>query len=206
MRLRLTPSNASFYEFFSASADNLVVGAGLMRDLVAADPGDRPEIAAKIREAEHDGDELTHRILRELNSTFVTPFDREDIYRLASRLDDVMDFIEAASDLVVLYEIQGLPHEISDQVYLLERAAEVTAGAMRRLKSLTDLSEYWIEANRLENEADRLYRRLLAKLFSGTYDALTVLKLKEVVDQLEGAADAFENVSDTVESIAVKES
>ncbi len=204
--MRLTPSNTSFYEMFSASADNLVVGARLLAQLIAASAEERPAIAANIREAEHRGDESTHRILRELNSTFITPFDREDIYRLASRLDDVMDFMEAAADLVVLYGLDGLPAEVSDQVYLLERSCELAAGAMRRLKSMKDLSEYWIEANRLENEADKLYRRLVAKLFSGTYDALTELKLKEVVDQLESAADALENVSDTVESIAVKES
>ncbi len=204
--MRLTPSNAAFYDMFSASADNLVVGAHLLAQLVAAPREERVALAAEIREAEHAGDESTHRILRELNSTFITPFDREDIYRLASRLDDVMDFMEAAADLVVLYDLDGLPAEIADQVYLLERACELAAGAMRRLRSMKDLSEYWIEANRLENEADKLYRRLVAKLFSGAYDALTVLKLKEVVDQLESAADALENVSDTVESIAVKES
>jgi predicted phosphate transport protein (TIGR00153 family) len=144
--------------------------------------------------------------MRELNETFVTPFDREDIYRLASSLDDVMDYMEAAVDLVVLYNIAELPPEIADQVDVLERAAELTAEAMPRLRSMKDLSEFWIELNRLENQADQVYRRILAKLFSGEYDALTVLKLKEVVDQLEAAADAFEHVANTVETIAVKES
>jgi predicted phosphate transport protein (TIGR00153 family) len=144
--------------------------------------------------------------MRELNETFVTPFDREDIYRLASSLDDVMDAMEAAVDLVVLYQIGDLPSEIADQVDVLERAAELTAAAMPRLRSMKDLSDYWIELNRLENQADQVYRRLLARLFSGEYDALTVMKLKEVVDQLEAAADAFEHVANTVETIAVKES
>jgi predicted phosphate transport protein (TIGR00153 family) len=144
--------------------------------------------------------------MRELNETFVTPFDREDIYRLASSLDDVMDAMEAAVDLVALYQIGELPAEIADQVDVLERAAELTADAMPRLRSMKDLSEFWIELNRLENQADQVYRRLLARLFSGDYDALTVLKLKEVVDQLEAAADAFEHVANTVETIAVKES
>jgi predicted phosphate transport protein (TIGR00153 family) len=144
--------------------------------------------------------------MRELNETFVTPFDREDIYRLASSLDDVMDAMEAAVDLVVLYQIGELPPEIADQVDVLERAAEQTADAMPRLRSMKDLSEYWIELNRLENQADQVYRRLLARLFNGEYDALTVMKLKEVVDQLEAAADAFEHVANTIETIAVKES
>jgi predicted phosphate transport protein (TIGR00153 family) len=159
-----------------------------------------------MRAAEHAGDEATHAIMRELNESFVTPFDREDIYRLASGLDDIMDAMEAAVDLVVLYQIGELPPEIADQVDVIERAAELTAEAMPRLRSMQDLQEFWIELNRLENQADQVYRRLLARLFSGDYDALTVMKLKEVVDQLEGAADAFEHVANTVETIAVKES
>ena len=206
MRFNLRPSKTSFYEMFATSGENLVVGARLLKELLGADPADRKDIAEKMRAGEHAGDEATHAIMRELNETFVTPFDREDIYRLASSLDDVMDFMEAAVDLVVLYNIAELPAEIADQVDVLERAAELTADAMPRLRSMKDLSDYWIELNRLENQADQVYRRLLARLFSGEYDALTVLKLKEVVDQLEHAADAFEHVANTVETIAVKES
>jgi predicted phosphate transport protein (TIGR00153 family) len=206
VRLNLRPSKTSFYEMFATSGQNLVVGARLLKELLGADPSQRKEIAEKMRGAEHAGDEATHAIMRELNETFVTPFDREDIYRLASSLDDVMDFMEAAVDLVVLYNIAELPPEIADQVDVLERAAELTAEAMPRLRGMKNLNEFWIELNRLENQADQVYRRLLARLFSGEYDALTVLKLKEVVDQLEAAADAFEHVANTVETIAVKES
>ena len=204
--MRFTPRNNAFYAMFAVSGQNLVVGAGLLKELLGAEPADRKAIAEKMREAEHDGDEATHAIMRELNESFITPFDREDIYRLASSLDDVMDAMEAAVDLVVLYQIGELPPEVADQVDVLERAAELTAEAMPRLRSMKDLSEFWIELNRLENQADQVYRRILAKLFSGEYDALTVLKLKEVVDQLEAAADAFEHVANTVETIAVKES
>jgi predicted phosphate transport protein (TIGR00153 family) len=206
VRIRLTPRQTSFYAMFATSGENLVVGAGLLKELLGADEVERKEIAERMRAAEHAGDEATHAIMRELNETFVTPFDREDIYRLASSLDDVMDAMEAAVDLVVLYQIGDLPAEIADQVDVLERAAELTAAAMPRLRSMKDLSDYWIELNRLENQADQVYRRLLARLFCGEYDALTVLKLKEVVDQLEAAADAFEHVANTVETIAVKES
>ena len=204
--MRFTPRNNAFYAMFAVSGQNLVVGAGLLKELLGAEPADRKAIAEKMREAEHDGDEATHAIMRELNESFITPFDREDIYRLASSLDDVMDAMEAAVDLVVLYQIGELPPEVADQVDVLERAAELTAEAMPRLRSMKDLSEFWIELNRLENQADQVYRRLLARLFNGEYDALTVMKLKEVVDQLEGAADAFEHVANTVETIAVKES
>jgi predicted phosphate transport protein (TIGR00153 family) len=191
---------------FAASGQNLVTGARLLKDLLGAAPGDRKEIAEKMRAAEHAGDEVTHAIMRELNESFITPFDREDIYRLASSLDDVMDAMEAAVDLVVLYKIGELPPEVADQIDVIERAAELTAEAMLNLRSMKDLSEFWIELNRLENQADQVYRRLLARLFGGDFDAMTVMKLKEVVDQLEGAADAFEHVANTVETIAVKES
>jgi predicted phosphate transport protein (TIGR00153 family) len=206
VRIRLTPRENSFYSMFATSGRNLMEGAGLLKELLGAEMSERKAIAERMRSCEHAGDEATHAIMRELNETFVTPFDREDIYRLASSLDDVMDYMEAAVDLVVLYNIDQLPPEIADQVDVLERAAELTAEAMPRLRSMKDLSEFWIELNRLENQADQVYRRILAKLFSGEYDALTVLKLKEVVDQLEAAADAFEHVANTVETIAVKES
>lgn len=206
MRLRLTPRKDSFYPMFAESGQNLVTGARLLKELLGAAPRDRKEIAERMRAAEHAGDEVTHAIMRELNESFITPFDREDIYRLASSLDDVMDAMEAAVDLVVLYQIGELPPEVADQVDVIERAAELTAEAMLKLRSMKDLSEFWIELNRLENQADQVYRRMLARLFGGDFDALTVMKIKEVVDQLEGAADAFEHVANTVETIAVKES
>ncbi|MCO5996172.1 DUF47 domain-containing protein [Actinoallomurus rhizosphaericola] len=205
MRFRLTPREDSYYDMFADSANNLVTGARLLVELIG-DGADREGIAEKMRACEHAGDEFTHAIMRRLNESFITPFDREDIYRLASTLDDVMDFMEAAADLVLLYKIDELPRDVVAQVEVLERAAELTAEAMPRLRGLRDLSEYWIEINRLENQGDQIYRRLLAELFGGEYDALTVLKLKEVIDQLEAAADAFEHVANIVETIAVKES
>jgi uncharacterized protein len=206
VRLRLTPQETSFYDMFAVSADNLVVGAKLLTELLGAAPSARPEVAERMRAAEHAGDDAAHAIFRQLNRSFITPFDREDIYRLASHLDDVMDYMEAAVDLVVLYQIDELPLGLVDQVDVLERAAELTAEAMPRLRTMKNLTEYWIEINRLENQADQVYRKLLAHLFGGDYDPVTILKLKEVVDQLEAAADAFEHVAHTIETIAVKES
>jgi predicted phosphate transport protein (TIGR00153 family) len=205
VRLRLTPQDTSFYEMFASLADNLVKAADLVAEMFA--PGaDREGLATRMRDLEHACDAATHQIMRQLNSTFVTPFDREDIYELAGRLDDVMDYMEAAVDLVVLYSLDELPRELSSQAEVLQRMAQLTAAAMPRLKTMKDLSEYWIEVNRLENEADKVYRRLVARLFNGDYEALAVLKLKDVVDQLEYAADAFEKVANTVETVAVKES
>jgi uncharacterized protein len=205
VRLRLTPREDSFYDMFAAAANNLVTAARLLVELIS-DGADREAIAEKLRACEHAGDECTHAIMHRLNETFITPFDREDIYRLASKIDDVMDEMEEAADLVVLYKIETFPKEIVQQVEVLERSAELTAEAMPRLRSMKELNEYWIEINRLENQGDQVYRRLLAHLFGGTYDALTVLKLKEVIDRLEEAADAFEHVANTIETIAVKES
>jgi predicted phosphate transport protein (TIGR00153 family) len=202
VRLRLTPAETSFYDLFVESSRNLVEGCRLFGELIRSPQDQRAVIGGKIRDCEHAGDDVTHRIYRLLNSTFVTPFDRQDIYRLASRLDDVMDFVEAAADLVVLYGIRELPARVGAQVDVLNRTADNTAEALRGLR---DLEDYWSEVNRLENEADQIYRKLLAELFGGRDDALTVLKLKELVDQLEAAADAFEHVADTVETIVVKE-
>jgi predicted phosphate transport protein (TIGR00153 family) len=206
MRLRLTPQENVFYDMFTASANNLLDGAHTLHALITGPKHERDALNKQLRDEEHRGDDRTHSILREVNSTFVTPLDREDIYRLASRLDDVMDFFEAAGDLIVLYDLDTLPQEVLQIADILVRAAELTAQAMPRLRSLRNLSDYWIEINRLENEADKLHRRFVARLFSGDFDALTVLKLKEVAEELEAAADAFENVADTVETIAVKES
>lgn len=205
MRIRLTPRDHSFYELFTESAKNILVGSRLMVELFN-DGVDRAAIADKMRACEHAGDDCVHRIMQRMNQTFVTPFDRQDIYRLASEMDDVMDYMEAAADLVVLYQLDELPREMIKQVEVLERAAELTAEAMPRLKAMRDLEEYWIEVNRLENQGDQIYRKLLAHLFGGEFDALTVLKLKEIVDQLEQAMDSFEHVANTVETIAVKES
>ncbi len=205
MALRFRPADTTFYDLFSESAKHLVDGAALLGEMLG-DGNDREAIAQRMRDAEHAADETTHSIIRRVNTTFVTPFDREDIYALASSLDDIMDFMEEAVDLTLLYEVAKLPKELANQVEVIQRCAELTAESMPRLRTMQDLEEYWIEVNRLENLGDKSYRRILAKLFSGKYEALEVLKLKDVVDSLEAAIDAFERVANIVEQIAVKES
>jgi len=190
---------------FVEAAQNLVSATDRLAEFLHVS-SNREKLAGQLREHEHAGDAVTHRVIHELNSTFVTPFDREDIYQLITQLDDVMDAIEAAADFTVLSELETLPIEMTRQVDLLQRAARCTVEAMGRLATMTDLASYWIEVNRLENEADQVYRGLLSRLFNGTYEALTVLKLKQVADDLEEAADAFEHVANVVETIAVKES
>jgi predicted phosphate transport protein (TIGR00153 family) len=190
---------------FTEAGQNVAASAEALAGLI--DPNaNREAIAKELRDREHANDTVTHRIMRQLNTSFVTPFDREDIYRLASALDDVVDAIEAAADFIVLADVGKLPALMAEQITLLQRSANETANAMSRLKTLSDLEPYWIEVNRLENEADRVYRKLLSRLFSGDYDALTMVKLREVADGFEDAADALEHVAHAVETIAVKES
>jgi predicted phosphate transport protein (TIGR00153 family) len=171
-----------------------------------AETSDKQEVASRMRAAEHAADVTTHNLIKKVNTTFITPFDREDIYSLASSLDDVMDMMDEAVDLILLYEVEALPPELSEQVEVLQRCAELTADAMPRLRSMKSLEDYWIEINRLENTGDRNHRRTLAKLFSGEFSTIEVLKLKDIVESLEGAIDAFEKVANIVEQIAVKES
>ena len=207
MGFRLTPQENSFYDLFAKSASYLVDGSRELTTILGAPVSEREAIAARMREIEHQADEATHEIIRKVNSSFITPFDREDIHGLAATLDDCMDLMDAAVDLIVLYRIGELPAGVSEQVEVLVRMSQLTADAMPRLRSMKDLSEYWIEINRLENQADQCYRRLLAELFNGeSTDAITVMKHKEVIEELEAAADAFEQVAHKVESIAVKES
>jgi hypothetical protein len=210
MAFRLTPHERGFYPLFTRAAENIAVAADELAKLVATDPAGRAALAARVKEAELAGDKVTHEIMVKINTTFVTPFDREDIYRLASALDDVLDAIEEAADRIVLYRLGTLPDGIAAQVEVLQRAAAATAAAMPRLEKMAELQEYWIQVNSLENEADQIYRGLLGDLLAPPdsappADLLMLLKTKEIVETLEEAADAFETVANTVESIAVKE-
>jgi uncharacterized protein len=202
---RFRPVDTAFYDMFTEQAQHLVVGASLLAEMLAED-SDHATVAQRMREAEHTADESTHGLFKRVNSTFVTPFDREDIYRLGSGLDDVMDMMDEAVDLVLLYEVRVLPPELSEQVAVIQQCADLTAAAMPKLISPQSLEEYWIEINRLENAGDRNHRRILAKLFSGEFKTIEVLKLKDIVEALEHAIDAFESVANIVEQIAVKES
>ena len=205
MALRFRPVDTAFYDLFSEQAQHLVVGAELLAEMLD-ETTVHDDVAARMRQAEHEADETTHALFKRVNSTFVTPFDREDIYRLGSGLDDVMDMMDEVVDLILLYEVKVLPPELSQQVEVLQRCAELTAAAMPALQSPQKLDEYWIEINRLENAGDKNHRRMLAKLFSGEFKTIEVLKLKDIVEALERAIDAFESVAHTVEQIAVKES
>ncbi|NYI69021.1 DUF47 domain-containing protein [Spelaeicoccus albus] len=191
---------------FTDAAGNLLDGSVLLKELFDAEPGQRPEIATRLKAVEHAGDDATHAIFRALNTSFITPFDRDDIAQLAGQLDDVLDAMEAAADLSVLYQIQELPSGVDAQIAILHQASELTVDAMPRLATLQNLDSYWITINDLENQADQVYRSLLADLFNNGTEPLRLFKIKEVVDQLEEAADAFEHVANVIQSIAAKES
>jgi predicted phosphate transport protein (TIGR00153 family) len=204
--MRLTPRNTQFYDMFIAAANNTLNAALVLKELINAPRDQRPQLAQQLRDLEHVGDQTTHDIMRALNTSFITPFDREDIAVLAAGLDDIVDEIEAAGDLTVLYKIDELPQAVHEQAELLEEAARVTSEAMGRLRTLQKLEDYWIRINEIENLADAMYRALLARVFDSGSDVVTMIKIQEVVDQLEKAADAFERVANVVQSIAAKES
>jgi uncharacterized protein len=203
VRFRLRPVDRGFYDLFAASAKHLEVGTALLAEMLG-EGADREDVAVRMRAAEQAADETAHEIFRRANTTFVTPFDREDIYRLGSALDDVMDLMDEVVDMVLLYDVDVLPAELSQQVEVLQRCAELTTAAMPSLATPKVLVEYWIEINRLENTGDRNHRRILARLFSGEFKTIEVLKLKDIVDTLEEAIDAFERAANIVEQIAVK--
>ena len=206
MGFNFRPVDGSFYDLFSEQAQHLVLGAQLLAEMLS-EGADHTDVARRMREAEHAADETTHAIVRRVNTTFVTPFDREDIYNLASGLDDVMDMMDEVVDLILLYEVEApAARAVQPGRGASSAARSSPPTAMPGLQAMKDLDEYWIEINRLENVGDKNHRRMLAQLFSGEFKAMEVLKLKDIVESLEGAIDAFEKVANIVEQIAVKES
>jgi uncharacterized protein len=209
VRLRLKPRDTSLFDLLSQQAKLLPVGSGVLAQLVGSAPEARVALAETMRETEHQADEATHAILRRINETFVTPFDRDDIYELAGRLDDCMDDMEEVADLVVLYRMGELPRGVIEQVGVLQRCAELTAEAMPRLSTMKNLREFWVEINSLENEGDRTHRQLLSDIFDGLTpagtDPIEIMKIKEIADLLESAVDGFERVANAIETIVLKE-
>ncbi len=204
MRLRLVPREESFFDLFEDLAKKVHEGASELLDLLK-NYTDLERKAGRVLDIEHEGDELTHEVIRRLNTTFVTPFDREDIHRLASGLDDVLDHIEAAAEYLQLHKIEEpLPQMVSLAETLAAGGAK-TAESMPGLRRMRGLEDYWVEINRLENEGDRAYRRTIAELFSGDYKAMDVLKFKDIIEEIEQAMDRLEDVANTVESIVLKQ-
>jgi predicted phosphate transport protein (TIGR00153 family) len=205
MKLKISNRSDAFFELFSAGAENLRIASELLYDLVS-DFTDVELKARRLQEREHEGDENTHQVIEHLNTTFITPMDREDIYQLATALDDVVDAIEAAGDLFILHGIEEPRPFMIQQSDVLVRAASQTEAAVKALDKLdrTVLEPYWIEINSLENEGDRVYRRSIADMFNGDHRAMDVLRWKDVSETLEEALDGLENVANIVEAVVLK--
>lgn len=200
----------SFFELLSNQAEHLVAGVKLLADILDSSPLEQVALRDRLHEIEHAADEINHELVHRMNQSFVTPFDREDLGALAASLDDCMDLMDEAGDLIVLYGIKDIPAEVKEllikQVDVLARCSEQTALAMPGLKSPLSLRDYWVEINRLENEGDGLYRHALTTLFDSGLDPVTIIKLKDVIAVLEKGSDAFEDLANAIETIAVKES
>ncbi|HET9022491.1 MAG TPA: DUF47 family protein [Ornithinibacter sp.] len=207
MGIRLTPQDPRFFDLYAASARHLVDAAGELTALLGASADERDVILKRVHEIEASSSEATHEIVGKVNGSFVTPFDRSDMHGLAVALDDCVGLIEAAVDLIVLYRVDEVLPRVAKQVEVISRMADITADAMPRLRSMKDLAAYWVEVDRLENRANKAYRRMLAELFNTPgADPITVMKHKDIIDALEAAANGFEHVAVTVEAIAVRES
>jgi len=205
VKLKISHRAEEFFDLFQESTRNLRETTELLKDLIE-DYQDVDLKVRRIRDREHEGDEVTHAIIRRLNTSFITPMDREDIYQLATALDDVLDAVDAVADLFLLHGIEAPLSQMKEQVDVLLRAAEQTEQAMRHLPKMDRerLQPYWVEINTLENEGDQIYRHAVAELFSGEHRAMDVLRWKEVIENLEEALDGLENVANIVESIVLK--
>jgi predicted phosphate transport protein (TIGR00153 family) len=201
---RLIPREEQFFDLFERQARNIVESAGQLREMVF-DFSDAAARAAAIKELEHAGDVTTHELIRKINTTFVTPFDREDVYALASRLDDVLDLIEAASDRLVLYRIKAPTSGARALGEVIVKAAAATQAAVGTLRSHSpSYHAHCVETNRLENEADRLLKELIAGLFADVTDPIEVIKWKEIYETLEEVTDRCEDVVNVIEGIMLK--
>ena len=203
MRLKLFPRQQGFFDLFVRAAQNTVEGARAYRDM-CVDFSDPKSSAKAIRVSEHAGDSITHETVRALNTTFVTPIDREDIHALTTTLDDVMDYIEAAADMYNLHGIEEPTPFARDQAEILVRICEATDRAIVQLRKFKGIDEMLEEIHTIENEGDQVYRKAIADLFNGDHKAMSVLKWKEIYDQVEKAIDRCEVVANLIEAIVLK--
>jgi uncharacterized protein len=198
------PKDRVFFDLLADAGENALHAARLLQQMIDNWPEDRESLVREIFKAEHDGDRITHDIVRRLNETFVTPFDREDIYGLATQLDDVVDYTEEAADFFGLYQIEASMQQASDLARVLVACCEQLAGALRDLKGFKDLERYWIEIHRLENDGDRIARDAVASLFANGIDPMVVIRWKDIFAVLERAIDATETAAHIIEGVAIK--
>jgi predicted phosphate transport protein (TIGR00153 family) len=200
---RLIPKDNSFFEMFAAMSDNLIAGARTLVDLFANYHDVEAKIA-QIHRIERDGDELTHAILTKLNQTFITPFDREDIHQLASKLDDVLDFINAASARLVMYRITTPPPAAGELATIILKQSQKLQEAVSLMQKNGNILAHCVEINRLENEADQVSQQAIARLFEYEKDPINLIKIKELLEFLERATDKAEDVANVLETVVLK--
>jgi predicted phosphate transport protein (TIGR00153 family) len=200
----LIPKDEKFFEMFRAMAHNTILGAEELKNML--DNFDDPAASQKrIKELEHKGDSLTHDIIKKLNKSFITPFDREDIYSLASKMDDIMDLIDASSQRFVMYNVEKPTSEAQQLAFIILKSCQVIAKAVSLLGGKHEpIAEYCVEVNALENEADRVCREAVSRLFDEEKDPIQLIKWKEIYETLERATDKCEDVANIMESVVVK--
>jgi predicted phosphate transport protein (TIGR00153 family) len=205
VKLNLVPQEREYFRLFSEFAATLDEAARLLVDLMN-DFADVKSKARRMLELEHVGDKIVHDIVRRLNKTFITPLDREDIYSLAATLDEILDSIEAAADMMLLYRIATPTTQAVEQAAVIARQTAVLKTAIDNLEKRKGLDEHWIEVHRLENDGDRLYRDAVAELFDGDMKCTDIIKWKDIYSTLEHAIDDCEHVANIIESIVLKNS
>jgi predicted phosphate transport protein (TIGR00153 family) len=206
MLARLLPRETSFFDYFEQHAGLTVLGTRELVSLVSTAANIMPK-AKRIKEIEHEADTVTHQCVEALHKTFVTPIDRNDIHRLISRMDDVMDFVEAASDRISLYDLREMTQEVRDMADILARSAvevEAVVKLLRNMKHAAAIRQKCIDINRLENEGDTVLRAALAALFRTEKDPITVIKWKEIYELLEAATDRCEDVANIIEGVVLE--
>jgi predicted phosphate transport protein (TIGR00153 family) len=201
--VRLIPKDNSFFTMFSAMSDNLIAGARTLVDLFA-NYQDVEKKIEQIHRIEREGDELTHAILTKLNQTFITPFDREDIHELASKLDDVLDFINAAGARIVMYRITTPPPAAGELAAIILKQCQELQKAVSLMQKSGNILAHCVEINRLENEADLVSQQAIARLFECEKDPINLIKIKELLEFLERATDKAEDVANVLETVVLK--
>jgi uncharacterized protein len=200
---RLIPRDNSFFAMFSAMSDNLIAGARTLVDLFANYHEVEKQVE-HIQRIEREGDELTHAILTKLNQTFITPIDREDIHQLASKLDDVLDFINAAGARIVMYRITAAPPAAAELARIILMQTQELQKAVSLMQKNDNILAHCVEINRLENEADQIAQQAIARLFEHEKDPINLIKIKELFEFLERATDKAEDVANVLETVVLK--
>ena len=203
-RLRLTPQKREFFELYARASANAVEIARLLVQLLERFPDDGQVLISQIKEREHEGDELTHEVVNLLNRTFVTPFDRDDMYRLAGAIDDVCDHVDEAADNLGSWGVERVPEKARAQAEVILQATTKLDEAVRRLEGFRDSRDQLAALRELEDQGDELERDAVAELFRSTDDAKTIIRWKDIHERLEEAVDALENAADVLEAIVVK--